>query len=122
MALNAFSWNTDRSTRKPSGIHSISTQAALFAQVEALQRQLNQMNASQKQVLICDFCGKDHDNMECQGATSSEQVNFMENFQEGQNNFNRPIQNQFQNRGMNRFSRPQANPQNDLFAPIYNPR
>ena len=42
MALNAFSWNTDRTARKTSGIHSISTQAA---QVEALQRQLNQMNA-----------------------------------------------------------------------------
>ena len=45
MALNAFSWNTDRTTRKLAGIHSISTQAALAAQVEALQRQLNQMNA-----------------------------------------------------------------------------
>ena len=31
MALNAFSWNTDRTTRKPSRIHSISTQAALAA-------------------------------------------------------------------------------------------
>ena len=38
MALNAFSWNTDKTARKPSGIHSISTQAALAAQVEALQR------------------------------------------------------------------------------------
>ena len=37
MALNAFSWNTDRSIRKPSGLHSISTQAELAAQVEALQ-------------------------------------------------------------------------------------
>ena len=78
------------------------------------------MNASQKQVLICDFCGGDHDSMECQGGTSFEQVNFMGNFQGGQNNFNRPIQNQFQNRGMNRFPRPQPNPQNDLFAPTYN--
>ena len=41
MALNVFSWNIDRTARKPSGIHSISTQAALAAQVEALQRQLN---------------------------------------------------------------------------------
>ena len=29
MALNAFSWNTDRTTRKPAGIHSISTQAEI---------------------------------------------------------------------------------------------
>ena len=49
--------------------------------MEALQRQLNQMNASQKQVLICDFCGGDHDSMECQGGTSSEQINSMGNFQ-----------------------------------------
>ena len=48
MALNAFSWNTDIIARKPSGIHSISTQVALVAQVEALQRQLNQMNAPQQ--------------------------------------------------------------------------
>ena len=31
MALNAFSWNTNRTARKPSGIHSISTQDALAA-------------------------------------------------------------------------------------------
>ena len=37
MVLNAFSWNTDRTARKLSRIHSISTQAALAAQVEALQ-------------------------------------------------------------------------------------
>ena len=54
MALNAFSWNTDRSIRKPSGIHSISTQTALVAQVEALQRQLNQMNAPQHQMFNCE--------------------------------------------------------------------
>ena len=48
MALNAFSWNTNRSARKPSEIHSISTQAALVAQVEASERQLNQMNAPQQ--------------------------------------------------------------------------
>ena len=38
MALNAFSWNSDRSSRRSFEIHSISTQAALAAQVEALQR------------------------------------------------------------------------------------
>ena len=80
MALNIFSWNTDRSTRKPSRIHSISTQAALAAQVEALQRQLNQMNAPQKQLLRFEFCGGDHDSIDCPVSTSSEQVNFMGNF------------------------------------------
>ena len=41
MALNAFSWNSNKSTRKPSGIHSISTQVTLATQMEAFQRQLN---------------------------------------------------------------------------------
>ena len=83
MALNAFSWNTNRTARKPSGIHSISTQAALVAQVEALQRQLNQMNVPQQQLLNCEFCGGDHDSVDCPVSTSFEQVNFMGNFQGG---------------------------------------
>ena len=109
MALNAFSWNIDRSVRKPYGIHNISTQAALATQVEALQRQLNQMNAPQQQLLSREFCGGDHDSVDCQVSTSSEQVNFMGNFQGGQNNFQKPMQNQFQNNPQNRFPRPQAN-------------
>ena len=80
MTLNAFSWNTDRIARKPTGIHSISTQTALAAQVEALQRQLNQMNAPQQQLLSCEFCGGDHDRVDCPMSTSFEQANFMENF------------------------------------------
>ena len=95
MALNAFSWNTNRRAKKPSGIHSISTQATLAAQVEALQRQLNQMNAPQQQLLSCEFYGGDHDSVDCQVSTSFEQVNFMGNFQGGQNNFQRPMQNIF---------------------------
>ena len=31
MILNAFSWNFDKSLKRPYGIHSISTQAALVA-------------------------------------------------------------------------------------------
>ena len=38
MVLKAFNWNFDRSARKPSRIHNISTQAALAAQLEALQK------------------------------------------------------------------------------------
>ena len=63
MAFNAFSWKSKR--RKPSGIHSIGTQATLVAQVEALQRQLNQMNASQHQMFNYEFCGGNHDSMDC---------------------------------------------------------
>ena len=80
MTLNAFSWNFDKSARKPSRIHSISTQAVLAAQVEALQRQLNQMNVPQQHFLSCEFCGGDHDSLDCLVNTFSKQVNFMENF------------------------------------------
>ena len=61
--LNAFSWNSDRSSRRPPGVHSISTQVALAAQVEALQRQLSQMNALQHQMVSCEFCGGNHNSM-----------------------------------------------------------
>ena len=44
MAFNAFCWQSKRQLRKPIGVHSIDSQAALVAQVEPLQRQLNQMN------------------------------------------------------------------------------
>ena len=79
MALNSFSWNTDRTARKPSGIHSISTQAAMAAQVEALQRQLNQMNVPQQQLFSCEFCGGDHDSVDYPVNTSFEQANFIGN-------------------------------------------
>ena len=64
MAFNAFSWNSDRSAKRPFRIHSISTQVALAAQVETLQRQLNQMNAPQH-MFICEFCGRNHNSMDC---------------------------------------------------------
>ena len=68
------------------------------------------MNATRHQMFNCEFCGGNHDSMDCQVSASSEQVNFMGNFQRGQNTFQRPIQNKFQNRGQDNFQRPQANP------------
>ena len=64
------------------------------------------MNAQQQQLLNCEFCGGDHDSVDCIVNTSSEQANFMENFQGGQNNFLRLMQNQFQNKPQNRFPKP----------------
>ena len=72
-------------------------------------------------MLSCEFYGGDHDSVDCPMSTSSEQVNFIGIFQEGQNNFQRPMQNQIQNRPQNRFPKPQANPQNDPYTPTYNP-
>ena len=70
----------------------------------------------------CEFCGGNHNSMDYHVSVSSEQVNFLGNFQGGQNNYQRPIQNQFPNRGQDRFLKPQANPQNDPYAPTYNLR
>ena len=74
------------------------------------------MNASQHQMFNCEFCGGNHDSIDCQVSASSEQVNFLGNFQGGQNNY------QFSNRGQDRFLKPQTDSQNDPYSPIYNPR
>ena len=71
-------------------------------------------------MVSCEFCGGNHDSMDCQVSASSKQVNFLGNFQGGQNNYQRKIQNQFPNIGQDRFLKPQVNPQNDLYAPTYN--
>ena len=52
--------------------------------MEALQRQLNQMNAPQHQMFNCEFCGGNHNSMDFQVSASFEQVNFLGNFQMGQ--------------------------------------
>ena len=52
-----------------------------------------------------DVNGGDQD-MEFQDHSFSEQVNFIGNFQGGQNSFQRPMQNQFQNnKGQGQFQR-----------------
>ena len=79
------------------------------------------MNALQHQMVSCEFCGGNHDSMDCQISASYDQVNFMGNFQGDQNTFQRPIQNQFQNKGQDSFQRPQANPQNNPYSNTYNP-
>ena len=38
------------------------------------------MNAPQQQLLSCEFCGGDHDSVDCPVSTSSEQANFMGEF------------------------------------------
>ena len=79
------------------------------------------MNAPQHQMVRCEFCGGNHDSIDCQVSASSKQVHSLGNFQGGQNNYQRPIQNQFPNRGQDRFLKPQANPQNDPYSSTYNP-
>ena len=40
------------------------------------------MNAPQQQLMSGEFCGGDHDSIDCQVSTTSEQANFMEIFKE----------------------------------------
>ena len=45
------------------------------------------MNAPQHQMFNCEFYGGNHNSMDYQVSASSEQVNFLGNFQGGQNNY-----------------------------------
>ena len=95
MANNAFNWQSERANRKPAGIHSIDTFFSLLAQMELLNKKMDGLNVMPHHTQESSYDGGDQD-MEFQDH-SSEQVNFMGNFQGGQNNFQRPTQNQFQN-------------------------
>ena len=74
------------------GIHSIST---ISSQIEALSREMDNLNASSMQVqaLTCNLCERAHANTDCQVGNSfvhsSDQANYVGNLQ-GQNNFQRP--------------------------------
>ena len=45
MALNAFNWKSEMSTRKPTGIHSIDTLFSLSAQIGLLSKKMDSLNA-----------------------------------------------------------------------------
>ena len=109
MANNAFNWQSERANKKPAGIHSIDTLSSLSTQMELLNKKMDGMNVMPHHTQESSYDGGDQD-MEFQDH-SSEQVNFMRNFQGGQNSFQRPMQNQFQNnRGQGQFQRNQVNP------------
>ena len=67
MTLNAFNWQSERHLKRPVGVQNIDSQAALTAQVEALQRQLEKMNASSMHYhrVSYEFCCGNHDRMDC---------------------------------------------------------
>ena len=70
MILNAFNWQSERSARKPIGVHSIHSYSSLTAQIEALQKHMYKMNTSttQPQMVSYDFCGRGHASIECQAG------------------------------------------------------
>ena len=79
------------------------------------------VNSHQTQDITYAMNGREQD-IEPQDCSFSEQVNYMGNFQRGQNNFQRPDQNQFQNnRGQGQFQKVQVNLQNNPYSSTYNP-
>ena len=118
MAKNGFNWQSERANRKSADIHSIDTLSSLSAQMELLNKKMDGLNVMPHHAY--DVNGGEQD-MEFQDH-SSEQVNFIGNFQGGQNSFQRPTQNQFQNnRGQDQFQRNEVNPQYNLYSATYNP-
>ena len=79
------------------------------------------VNSHQTQDITYAMNGREQD-IELQDCSFSEQANYMGNFQGGQNNFQRPAQNQFQhNKGQGQFQKAQVNPQNNPYSSTYNP-
>ena len=46
MANNAFNWQSERSIRKSAGIHSIDTLSSLSAQMELLNKKMDNLNVA----------------------------------------------------------------------------
>ena len=106
MANNAFNWQSERSTRKSAGIHSIDTLSSMSAQLELLSKKMDNLHSPSQhpKEASYDSVGRDQD-MELQNSLSK-QVNYMGNYQGDQ----RPA-----------YQKPQLNSQDDPYAPTYNP-
>ena len=92
MENNAFNWQSERSNRKPAGIHSIDTLSSLSAQMELISKKMDSLSTSSKHLKegSCDLVGRDYQDMEHQQHALAEQVNYMGNYQGVQSNIQRP--------------------------------
>ena len=68
MALNAFNWQSERSIRRPIGVHSIDSYSSLAAQMETLQQRMDRMNVftMENQGVSYEYYREDHDSVDCQ--------------------------------------------------------
>ena len=93
MATNNYQWTADRvTTKRIQGVHEIDSLSALAAQVATLSRKLDNINVSaiHSTNTCCEFCAGNHMGINCQvgnpfANNSSEQANFVSNYQR-QNN------------------------------------
>ncbi|XP_056169350.1 uncharacterized protein LOC130138655 [Syzygium oleosum] len=74
MASNSYQWPTERiPVRKASGDREVDAFTAIAAQIEALNKKIDNMSVSGMKIqnMTCDFCGGGHVNTECQGSLPS---------------------------------------------------
>ncbi|XP_056169324.1 uncharacterized protein LOC115665665 [Syzygium oleosum] len=93
MASNSYQWPTQRiPVRKASGVREVDAFTAIAAQIEALNKKIDNMSVSGMKIqnMTCDFCDGGHVSTECQVgntfAQSNENANFVGNFNRSQNN------------------------------------
>ena len=81
MANNVFNWQSERSTGKSVGIHSIDTLSSLSAQMKLLNKKMDNLNMAphHTQDTSYDLSGGDQD-IEVQDYSFSKQVNYIGNF------------------------------------------
>ncbi|XP_031260802.1 uncharacterized protein LOC116118985 [Pistacia vera] len=94
-ASNSYQWPIKRlPVRRTSGVHNINVITALAAQMQALNKKIDGLQM-QKPVIVasmCDFCGQDHPNHECQSGnmfavnSMPNQANYVSNFRKPNNN------------------------------------
>ncbi|XP_031286373.1 uncharacterized protein LOC116145068 [Pistacia vera] len=87
MASNSYQWQSDKvPQRKAAGLYGVDAITTIYAQLEALNKKIDNMSAPIMQVksMSCDLCGGDHLSNECQVgnhfANSTESANCVGNF------------------------------------------
>ncbi|KAH9745008.1 hypothetical protein KPL70_003905 [Citrus sinensis] len=92
MASNNYQWTSERSMpRKIVRAYNVDVVTALSAQMTALSNKLEHLNVSAIQTQVCELCGGNHTNVNCQvgslfASSSAEQAHYVANFQRPQNN------------------------------------
>ncbi|XP_010247674.1 PREDICTED: uncharacterized protein LOC104590651 [Nelumbo nucifera] len=93
MAANNYQCHSERAqVRRQPDLHNVDTYIALFAQISALSKKIDEMQLATMHVhaVACEWCGGGHISTECQVGNqfmqSPEQVDFVGNLQRQQGN------------------------------------
>ena len=95
MASNSYQWPIERlPVRRTSGVHNIDAITALAAQMQVLNKKIDGLQMQKPAIVafMCDFCGEDHPNHECQSGnmfaidSMLDQANYVSNSRRPNNN------------------------------------